>query len=785
MAFVGSIQSTEAAAPASYYSSCEGRTGQSLLTALSGVVSNHTTVSYSGLWTLYKTSDTRANGTIWDMYSTKEYRYKTDQCGSYSAVGSCYNREHSFPKSWFNDASPMVSDAFHIYPTDGKVNGQRSNYPYGECAGGTTLPASGGIKALGRLGKSTFPGYSGTVFEPDDEYKGDFARSYFYMATAYNSRISSWKSDMLAGNNYPVFSTWALNLLLKWHRQDPVSDKEINRNDAVYAQQKNRNPFIDHPELVEYIWGDKKGESWYASGSQNPVLTLPANGSSVNIGATVPGFARTATINIKGSALTGNVTISASGTGFSVSPTQITASAANQGTSATVTFNPQAAGSYTGSVTISCGSISSKVNLFGSAITTLPAGPVTTIGEDSFIAVWSNVGDADSRGEYTLDVQYNGVSLDEYPRSVAASDESFIVEDLEPSTTYTYVIKSAHLVSDIVSVTTLEPQPLIEFLFDGELNFSTAPGAPSEAAELLVNAYNIDSDITVSVSSPFEISTDKSNWSTSLTLDPEEDRLYLRLNSPTPGFFRTSIIASADGYFNDNAEAEGTAADVTTIYEDFEPTDDAGTYSAHQYIGSAGVWNFTDAGIWPVKSEAYTGNQALRLGKTSTSSIEMAEMHNGGIGVVRFHAKRYNKDPEAELELLYTTDGGNTWHPAGTAKVEDTSYKEFSFIVNIASPARLRIAQKSGERVNIDDIEATNFSGLVPDEVADYHRWDAFCRDGLLMIEAATEVTAGIYALDGTVVFSGTVKAGEATFELPAGLYIVAVDNFARRVLVK
>lgn len=142
----------------------------------------------------------------------------------------------------------MVSDAFHIYPTDGKVNGQRSNFPYGECANGTTLPSCNGVDALGKLGKSTFPGYSGTVFEPVDEYKGDFARSYFYMAACYNDKIASWSSPMLAGNSYPCYTTWAVNLLLKWNEQDPVSQKEIDRNNAVYKHQNNRNPFIDHPE---------------------------------------------------------------------------------------------------------------------------------------------------------------------------------------------------------------------------------------------------------------------------------------------------------------------------------------------------------------------------------------------------------------------------------------------------------------------------------------------------------------------------------------------------------
>lgn len=261
----------DAAQPADYYKSCEGKSGEALLKQLNSVVGSHTNVGYDGLWNVYKTSDVDANGKIWDMYSTK--RWNTgEKCGNYAKVGDCYNREHSMPKSWFSEGSPMKSDAFHVYPTDGKVNGQRSNFPFGECANGTTLSAPSGIKALGRLGTSTFPGYSGKVFEPDDEYKGDFARTYFYMAAAYNDKISGWNSDMLAHNSFPVYKQWAIDLLLKWHRQDPVSKKETDRNDAVYNHQRNRNPFIDHPELAEHIWGNKSAEKWYANGTRSARL---------------------------------------------------------------------------------------------------------------------------------------------------------------------------------------------------------------------------------------------------------------------------------------------------------------------------------------------------------------------------------------------------------------------------------------------------------------------------------------------------------------------------------
>ena len=158
--------------------------------------------------------------------------------------------------SWFNKKSPMVSDAFHVYPTDGRVNGQRSNYPFGECTGGTTLS-----NGKGRAGSSTFSGYSGTVFEPVDEYKGDFARTYFYMATRYAGACENWGNSVFGSVNLGL-TNYAVNLFMKWHRQDPVSPKEVTRNNAIYAHQDNRNPFIDYPELAEYIWGTKKSLSW-------------------------------------------------------------------------------------------------------------------------------------------------------------------------------------------------------------------------------------------------------------------------------------------------------------------------------------------------------------------------------------------------------------------------------------------------------------------------------------------------------------------------------------------
>ncbi|HEY5590440.1 MAG TPA: endonuclease, partial [Paludibacter sp.] len=257
-----------AQSPAGYYNAAIGKTEAALKTQLYSIISTGTTdVGYAGLYNIYPTSDLTATGKVWDMYSTCTWTHGVAKCGNYSAVCDCYNREHSIPQSWFSEQSPMVSDAHHIYPTDGKVNGQRSNYPHGECAVGVTL--AGG---KGRLGSSTYAGYTGTVFEPDDEFKGDFARTYFYFATRYqNIMVSFIGGPTFDHTTYPSLAAWSIDLYLKWSRQDPVSTKETTRNNAIDVFQHNRNPFIDHPELAEYIWGSHKGEPWSLSSAVDEV----------------------------------------------------------------------------------------------------------------------------------------------------------------------------------------------------------------------------------------------------------------------------------------------------------------------------------------------------------------------------------------------------------------------------------------------------------------------------------------------------------------------------------
>ena len=276
LSFFGSI--VFAQAPANYYDNATG-TGFALKTQLKDIIYTHTDLGYTpGLWNLYSSND-QNNGfldkyyekdnTILDIYSENptgndpyNFTKTTNQCGSggQNVESDCYNREHLIPQSIFSESKPMVSDAFHIWPTDKKVNADRANYPFG-VVGTATITSKNGSKLGSNLNSGYSAGFSGTVFEPIDEFKGDIARAYFYFVTAYQeSGIQNWKSyPMFDGTKDKVFTDTFLKILMTWHVSDPVSDREKDINNHIYKYQGNRNPFIDHPEYAEKIWGSNLG----------------------------------------------------------------------------------------------------------------------------------------------------------------------------------------------------------------------------------------------------------------------------------------------------------------------------------------------------------------------------------------------------------------------------------------------------------------------------------------------------------------------------------------------
>ncbi|MBO6024928.1 MAG: endonuclease [Bacteroidales bacterium] len=238
--------------PDGYYNDAAGKTGDDLKIALHDIIKGHTTISYQQIWNAFWSTDNKGNNVVWDMYSDgANYSYSyydDDQCGNYEQEGDCFNREHSWPQSWFNNASTPTTDLHHIFPTDGFVNAQRSNFPFGEVNNATWTSQNG--SKLGSCKSSL--GYTGTVFEPIDQYKGDFARALMYMSVRYYDEDDDWGSSGMTTKS--VIKDWAINMLLDWSDNDPVSQKEIDRNNVIYGIQSNRNPFVDHPEYAHIIW---------------------------------------------------------------------------------------------------------------------------------------------------------------------------------------------------------------------------------------------------------------------------------------------------------------------------------------------------------------------------------------------------------------------------------------------------------------------------------------------------------------------------------------------------
>lgn len=248
-----------ATVPAGYYNSLDNRGGTSLEAAVKSLAEGHTVVSYNTkTWGSFEKTDVRLiNGreVWWDMYSNNIV---------YLPEHAALNIEHSVASSWWGGKAGNVtaySDLFHLNPSDQNANIKKGNNPPGEVADARLL--DNGLTRIGTP-KAGQGGGATSVFEPADEYKGDFARAYFYVFTAYSD--AAWKSEYAyVYDSDGKLSPWAVELLLRWNREDPVDSKELNRNEAVYADQGNRNPFIDYPELAEYIWGDRKTETFSLS----------------------------------------------------------------------------------------------------------------------------------------------------------------------------------------------------------------------------------------------------------------------------------------------------------------------------------------------------------------------------------------------------------------------------------------------------------------------------------------------------------------------------------------
>ena len=333
-----------ASVPAGYYYEARNKTKAELKSSLSALATPVKVLKYgSGVgatWQGFYYTDRNPDNSVNDMYSNTNRFFD-----GYKSIPEMHI-EHSLPKSWWGGAENRAfHDLFHLYPSDGSTNSSKSNHPLG-----MVLPENATFdNGVSRIGTSTFTtAYTGKAFEPADEFKGDFARSYLYIATIYEHYAPLWTSPMMQRNTYPVWTPWARELLLRWHAADPVSVKERLRQEAIYAVQGNRNPFIDYPDLVSYIWGPDTLLAYPFPQTTEAFLTLPRRGDGVDFDVILQGDTLGKSIQLKGQNLSGTLTVRLKHQhpAFEVQRSAIPADELFSGSATRLQFRPSASGIF-------------------------------------------------------------------------------------------------------------------------------------------------------------------------------------------------------------------------------------------------------------------------------------------------------------------------------------------------------------------------------------------------------------------------------------------------------
>lgn len=457
--------------PAGYYNALEGKKKEALKAAAKQAVSRHTTLQYYELPEYWQYSDVYpalVDGCRrwWEMYSDATYLIRQGEGGKASFSRNKMQREHAIPKSWWKlngsvEYTPAYSDMWNLYPSDAAANQAKLNYPFGPVTPGKET-FNNGVSKVGPPERG-YGGGSQAVFEPADEYKGDFARAFFYMATVYDD-INWVYHYMFDKQAYPTLNSWTVNMLLQWARTDKVSQKEIDRNNYVEQYQGNRNPFIDFPELAEYIWGVRTAETFYIADQNNPdptppitgdpQISRPANGESLDFGQTAVGQNVTRALQISGANLTEALSIRISGTDrayFIPEITSIAPSSMNQngGYLLNVFYRPATTGTHQAKLILYDGGLegSIAVELRGEALEVpvfhaLTALPATNISANGYTARWEK---ADGIADFYIIKRVRYREGNEESETYETGETSYTFTDRLPGVAESYTVSYSRL----------------------------------------------------------------------------------------------------------------------------------------------------------------------------------------------------------------------------------------------------------------------------------------------------------------------------------------------------
>ena len=713
-----------ATAQEQYYRKAEGLRGTELKEALHNLIQPAFVLDYGGgagkTWSGFYATDQMEDMQVRDRYSNTVRYFNPDM----SAVSNM-NIEHIWANSWWGHVkNNAYQDLFNLYPADATANGRKSNNPIGIVDG--TIAYSNGVT---KVGKSTSYRADSliTVWEPADQWKGDFARTYFYMATCYSHMTSLWTTTeglLTVDPNSPLLMRpWVYNLMLEWAEADPLDEIEQERCDAICEIQGNRNPFVDYPELCYYIWGDKADEQFYCTEEHGAEIFVPAASEEIDFGLHPLSRPFSAKVQVRGRGLDEGAQLIADDEHFALSQFVLSSDEINQGTDITVSVSATEEGNYTTMLTLEGSGYVQQSPLTVSFVDGIPAYPATDIvcavSSRRFNANWMNY---EPDATYTLNVYTKDANGQPQPfGTYTTTDTTYQVKNVQPNTTYYYKVSiiedGEELVgSNEVTVEMPEVAPVFSVSLDN-IAFTATPGNPSAPTQVSVTAMAVPKYVTeVITSAPFELSSDGEAWSQELTLTGTSPSFFVRFAGAfEEGDYEGEVIVSTEG-LDDRVISVSCNVDATkSFFEDFE-TGSKGAYAVGEVTCSAASWEMSNALI--AADDNALDKKCVRMkgyvksGSTITTPahIMMTTDKVNGCDSLWFCAGSYGNDTGVKMTVSYSVNGGQTWTKV-VSSLSVGTMQRYGFKINRDGNIRLKFESENtgNKRVNIDNVQMSDW----------------------------------------------------------------------------
>ncbi len=707
-----------------YYRKAEGLRGTQLKEALHDLIQPSYVLAYGGgvgkTWTGFWYTDQMENMQVRDRYSNVVRYLNPDM----SAVSNM-NIEHIWANSWWGHVkNNAYCDLFNLYPADATANGRKSNNPIGIVDG--TVSYTNGVTKVGKSSSYRADSLI-TAWEPADQWKGDFARTYFYMATCYSHMTSLWTTTeglLTVDPNSPLLMRpWVYNLMLEWAEADPLDEIEQQRCDAIYEIQGNRNPFVDYPELCYYIWGNKSDEQFYCSEEHGAEIFVPAASEEIDFGLHPLSRPFSAKVQVRGRGLNEGASLAVTDVYFTLGKASLSANDIHEGTDVSVSVSPTEEGTYTTMLLLEGSGYVQQTPLTVSFVDGIPAYPATDIvcavSSRRFNANWMNY---QPDATYTLNVytkDANGQS--KAFGTYTTTDTTYQVKNVLANTTYYYKVSIIEdgqptINSNEVKVEMPEVAPVFSVSTE-DIAFTATPGKPSAPAQVSVTAMAVPKYVMeVSTSAPFEISSDGETWSQELTLKGQNVSFFIRFGGGIEeGDYEGEVIVSTEG-MDDKVISVSCNVDATkSFFEDFE-TGTKGAYAVAEVTCNAATWEMSNALLAgddnALDKKCVRMKGYVKTGSTITTPahIMMTTDKVNGCDSLWFYAGSYGNDTGVKMTVSYSIDAGKTWTNVITS-LPVGEMKRYGYKINMDGNIRLKFESENtgNKRVNIDNVQMSDW----------------------------------------------------------------------------